>query len=97
MLIDGIAFCFWQDAEARAMAKERQKKDNHNLSEYALFPHFFQFTTPHSLKYTISASALPLTPRHHHLRANLADSALYFGLSLTWTDPAAVALKCNCL
>lgn len=29
---------FYQDAEARAMAKERQKKDNHNLSEfYALY------------------------------------------------------------
>uniref|UniRef100_A0A0E9WB97 BHLH domain-containing protein n=1 Tax=Anguilla anguilla TaxID=7936 RepID=A0A0E9WB97_ANGAN len=27
------AFCFCQDAEARAMAKERQKKDNHNLIE----------------------------------------------------------------
>lgn len=38
MLVDSIAFCFWQDAEVRAMAKERQKKDNHNLSEYALSP-----------------------------------------------------------
>ncbi len=32
------AFCFWQGAEARAVAKERQKKDNHNQSEYAHFP-----------------------------------------------------------
>lgn len=26
-------FCFYKDAEARALAKERQKKDNHNLSK----------------------------------------------------------------
>lgn len=28
-----ITFCYCKDAEARALAKERQKKDNHNLSK----------------------------------------------------------------
>lgn len=27
---------FFSEAEVRAMAKERQKKDNHNLSEFEL-------------------------------------------------------------
>lgn len=29
-----ITVCFYKDAEARALAKERQKKDNHNLSRF---------------------------------------------------------------
>lgn len=33
-----ITFCFYKDAEARALAKERQKKDNHNLSKFHPHP-----------------------------------------------------------
>lgn len=33
-----ITFCFYKDAEARALAKERQKKDNHNLSKSHIRP-----------------------------------------------------------
>lgn len=33
-----ITFCFYKDAEARALAKERQKKDNHNLSKFPIHP-----------------------------------------------------------
>lgn len=40
--LTATCFCH-QDAEARALVKERQKKDNHNLSEFfMLFTLLFQ-------------------------------------------------------
>lgn len=51
-----ITFCFYKDAEARALAKERQKKDNHNLSKFHL--------RPAQLQLRLSCCSVSLLQRH---------------------------------